>query len=261
MRRAWRASTGSFEEGLSGCSVFGPTRFDSGTVPWNCILRHMQVEVAENGFACLDHAYAVDAHRRSHAVSGSEGLELKPTPPVVAPTHYGQCEGAPASHRGSARGPEPAPSQKVHHHPGNTEGEIAHGVSEASLNIRTKIPIPREFTELPEQRDCTCEAKRKEVEGGIPWHAEPAYRRKNAAAMPPRKCITGFTTGSWPSSRAPASCKKTTLRGARAAPRATRRTSVIDFAASCTVRSAYSLRAQDESLCLPRPALLVVASS
>ena len=64
----------------------GPTRFDSGTMPWNGDLRRIDIEAAENGFSCYDHVYAVHAHRRDRAVASFQGLGLKPAPTVIAPT-------------------------------------------------------------------------------------------------------------------------------------------------------------------------------
>jgi hypothetical protein len=64
----------------------GPTRFDSGIMPWDGNLHRIDIEAAENGFACYDHVYALHAQRRRRATGRFQGLGLKPMSPVIAPT-------------------------------------------------------------------------------------------------------------------------------------------------------------------------------
>jgi hypothetical protein len=63
----------------------GPTRFDSGVVPWDGNLRHVDVDVAANGFACFDRVYSLHARQRSQAVVDFQVISPDPVDPVVEP--------------------------------------------------------------------------------------------------------------------------------------------------------------------------------
>jgi hypothetical protein len=63
----------------------GPTRFDSGPMPWNGDFRKINIDAAENGFACYDHVYSIHARRRSTAASIFELISPEPVRPGVTP--------------------------------------------------------------------------------------------------------------------------------------------------------------------------------
>jgi len=59
----------------------GPTRFDSGTVPGGGHPKRIDIDVAENGFACYDNVYSIHARRRP----GHPALQSVSPEPVTAP--------------------------------------------------------------------------------------------------------------------------------------------------------------------------------
>jgi hypothetical protein len=63
----------------------GPTRFDSGAVPEDGNLKRIDIDVAENGFACYDRVYSLHARRRPPAVMTFQVITPDPVDPVVAP--------------------------------------------------------------------------------------------------------------------------------------------------------------------------------
>jgi len=63
----------------------GPTRFDSGTVPEDGNLKRVDIDVAENGFACYDRVYSIHARRRPSSVMTFQMITSDPVDPVVAP--------------------------------------------------------------------------------------------------------------------------------------------------------------------------------
>lgn len=63
----------------------GPTRFDSGTVPWSGVLRKIDVDLAANGFACSDRVYSIHARRVNATATDLFGLTPEPFKPGVAP--------------------------------------------------------------------------------------------------------------------------------------------------------------------------------
>lgn len=63
----------------------GPTRFDSGTVPWTPPLRRIDIDVAMNGFACYDRVYSLHAKGHS-AASAAQLTRTEPYNPGVAPS-------------------------------------------------------------------------------------------------------------------------------------------------------------------------------
>jgi hypothetical protein len=63
----------------------GPVRFDSGTVPGDGNLRRITVDLAENGFACFDRVYSIDARRRSSTFMDTQVVAPEPVPPTVEP--------------------------------------------------------------------------------------------------------------------------------------------------------------------------------
>jgi hypothetical protein len=62
----------------------GPTRFDSGTVPGDDNVKMIDVDVAENGFACFDRVYSILAKRRSGHI-GLQSIDPEPVPWPVVP--------------------------------------------------------------------------------------------------------------------------------------------------------------------------------
>lgn len=64
----------------------GPTRFYSGKVPGGGHPKLIDIDVAENGFACYDRVYSIHARRRAgHSVLRSVGPEPVTVPVVPAP--------------------------------------------------------------------------------------------------------------------------------------------------------------------------------
>jgi len=63
----------------------GPTRFDSGAVPGDGDPRRIDIDVAENGFACYDRVYSIHARRRPPAVMTFQMIAPDPAPRAVAP--------------------------------------------------------------------------------------------------------------------------------------------------------------------------------
>jgi hypothetical protein len=50
----------------------GPTRFDSGVVPWRTPLRRIDIDVAMSGFACYDRVYSI--HAKGHSAAAAVQL-------------------------------------------------------------------------------------------------------------------------------------------------------------------------------------------
>jgi hypothetical protein len=63
----------------------GPVRFDSGTVPGDGNSRRITIDLAENGFACFDRVYSIDARRRSSTFMDTQVVAPEPVPPTVEP--------------------------------------------------------------------------------------------------------------------------------------------------------------------------------
>jgi hypothetical protein len=63
----------------------GPTRFDSGVVPGDGSLLRFVVDVAQNGFACYDRVYSIDARRRRTSATSFQALHTDPVNPGVVP--------------------------------------------------------------------------------------------------------------------------------------------------------------------------------
>jgi hypothetical protein len=63
----------------------GPTRFDSGVVPWKSPLRRIDIDVAMSGFACYDRVYSI--HAKGHSAAAAVQL-TRPEPynPGVSPS-------------------------------------------------------------------------------------------------------------------------------------------------------------------------------
>jgi hypothetical protein len=83
--RSQRLRLSLLEDGASA-----PARFDSGTVTWNGNLKRIDVDAAEDGFACYDHVYSIHARRRSPATATFQVIRPEPIDPGVTP------DGAPA---------------------------------------------------------------------------------------------------------------------------------------------------------------------
>jgi hypothetical protein len=63
----------------------GPTRFDSGTVPWKSPLRRIDIDVAMSGFACYDRVYSI--HAKGHSAAAAVQLaHPEPYYPGVVPS-------------------------------------------------------------------------------------------------------------------------------------------------------------------------------
>jgi hypothetical protein len=63
----------------------GPTRFDSGSVPWKSPLRRIDIDVAMSGFACFDRVYSI--HAKGHSAAAAVQLtQPEPYHPGVAPS-------------------------------------------------------------------------------------------------------------------------------------------------------------------------------
>jgi hypothetical protein len=63
----------------------GPTRFDSGAVPWKSPLRRIDIDVAANGFACDDRVYSI--HAKGHSAAAAVQLtHPEPYNPGVSPS-------------------------------------------------------------------------------------------------------------------------------------------------------------------------------
>lgn len=63
----------------------GPTRFDSGAVPWKAPLRRIDIDLAMSGFACYDRVYSI--HARGHSAAAAVQLtQPEPYHPGVSPS-------------------------------------------------------------------------------------------------------------------------------------------------------------------------------
>lgn len=63
----------------------GPTRFDSGVVPWKSTLRRIDIDVAMSGFACYDRVYSI--HAKGHSAAAAVQLTSpEPFNPGVSPS-------------------------------------------------------------------------------------------------------------------------------------------------------------------------------
>jgi hypothetical protein len=63
----------------------GPTRFDSGTVPWKAPLRRIDIDLAMSGFACYDRVYSIHAKGHSSATT-SQLAQPEPVHPGIVPS-------------------------------------------------------------------------------------------------------------------------------------------------------------------------------
>jgi hypothetical protein len=63
----------------------GPTRFDSGAVAWGGDFKHLDADVAANGFACYDRVYSIDARRKPRSDLATQAIRPDPYHVGVVP--------------------------------------------------------------------------------------------------------------------------------------------------------------------------------
>ena len=81
--------------------------------------------------------------------------------------------------------------RKVHDCPAHPKNQIPHGVLEAPLNVSAKVLVRRELSKLPEERDRTGRAERKEVQGVLRRAAKQTTG--NPAGVANKECGSGST--------------------------------------------------------------------
>jgi hypothetical protein len=64
----------------------GPTRFDSGAIAWGGDLKHLDADVAANGFACYDRVYSIDARRKPRSDLATQSIHPDPYRVGVIPS-------------------------------------------------------------------------------------------------------------------------------------------------------------------------------